>query len=365
MPTIRSTATPPPEPPAPSPPTVRDERSLTAVRAVIPAACYERRTGPAVRALLRAAALHVAALAALAAVETWWLLPPLWLLAGLGVAGLFVLGHDASHGTLVGSARANRWLARLCMVPSAHVEAAWDLGHNRIHHGYTARQGVDFVWHPLTPEEYRALGRLGRAQHRLEWSCLGAGLYFLRVVWWQKMVRFRGEGRRRGPIRADKLRLAAALAAATALVGTIGWVTGGPGAAVWLPVKLLVVPFLVFMQVIGWTVYVHHVDPAIRWWPRRAWSRFRGQMESTTVVEAPRLLNTLWFHNIFVHVPHHVDPRIPFHQLPRAAAAIAAAHPGTVVVHRLSLRRYLRATRRCKLYDFATGRWLPYAAARG
>jgi acyl-lipid omega-6 desaturase (Delta-12 desaturase) len=34
------------------------------------------------------------------------------------------------------------------MGPSAHVEAAWDLGHNRIHHGYTTRQGFDFVWHP-------------------------------------------------------------------------------------------------------------------------------------------------------------------------------------------------------------------------
>jgi omega-6 fatty acid desaturase (delta-12 desaturase) len=75
-------------------------------------------------------------------------------------------------------------------------------------------------------------------------------------------------------------------------------------------------------------------------------------------------VNRLWFHNIFVHVPHHVDARIPFRQLPRAAAAIAAAYPHTVHSSRLSVRAYLRTTRACKLYDFEAGHWLPYAAAR-
>jgi len=82
------------------------------------------------------------------------------------------------------------------------------------------------------------------------------------------------------------------------------------------------------VQIIGWTVYVHHVDPDIRWWTRREWTQFHGQMESTTVVRMPTLLNTLWFHNIFIHVPHHVDARIPFHQLPRAADHIGASYPG-------------------------------------
>ena len=66
-----------------------------------------------------------------------------------------------------------------------------------------------------------------------------------------------------------------------------------------------------------------------------------------------------------MHVPHHVDVRIPFHQLPRAAAAIAAAHPETVRDARLSPREYVRATRTCKLYDFEQGRWMPYSAKQG
>ncbi len=62
------------------------------------------------------------------------------------------------------------WSPSSCMVPSAHVEAAWNLGHNRIHHGYTTREGFDFVWHPITVDDYRAMGKLARLRHRLEWS---------------------------------------------------------------------------------------------------------------------------------------------------------------------------------------------------
>jgi acyl-lipid omega-6 desaturase (Delta-12 desaturase) len=78
----------------------------------------------------------------------------------------------------------------------------------------------------------------------------------------------------------------------------------------------------------------------------------------------PGLVNRLWFHNIFIHVPHHVDTRIPFDKLPRAASAIAAAYPHTVRSSRLSISQYVRTTQACKLYDFEAGRWLPYGAAR-
>ncbi|TPW14225.1 MAG: omega-6 fatty acid desaturase (delta-12 desaturase) [Acidimicrobiaceae bacterium] len=338
--------------------------SLNDVRAVIPDSCYKRSTARAMLVLLQAVSLHVAPLVGLALTDRWWALIILWPLAGLAVSGLFVLGHDASHGALVDSRRQNRLIAQLCMTPSAHVEAAWDLGHNRVHHGFTTRQGFDFVWHPLTPDDYRSLGRLARLRHRLEWSWFGAGAYFLRVVWWEKMWRFKAAGKHRRAIVRDKITLGSALAVVVGGAAVLGAFTGGWIGAMWMPVKLLVVPFLLFVQIIGWTVYVHHVSPDIRWWTRREWSQYKGQMESTTILRVPRVLNRLWFHNIFVHVPHHVDARIPFHQLPKAAAAIAAAYPETVRSLRLSLRQYLRATKACKLYDFEAGCWLPYSAAR-
>jgi len=77
--------------------------------------------------------------------------------------------------------------------------------------------------------------------------------------------------------------------------------------------------------VIGSIVHVHHIAPSIRWWSRREWTKFKGQMESTTILKVPFLMNVLWFHNIFVHVPHHVDARIRFDKLPIAQGAQAPA----------------------------------------
>lgn len=338
-------------------------QSLNDVRDIIPAECYEPSSFRAIAALIQGVALYAVPLALLAVTDRWWAVLPLWLAAGLGIAGLFVLGHDASHGALFRSRRVNRVVAQVCMAPSAHVEAAWALGHNRIHHGYTTRQGFDFVWHPTTVDEYRAMGRLQRLRHRLEWSFVGSGAYYLRVVWWEKMWRFAASGKHGPAIRRDKFVLGSVVA--LALAGTVigGALQGGWVDAIWWPVKLIVVPFLIFVQIIGWTVYVHHVSPDIRWWTRRDWSQFKGQMESTTILTFPRVVNRLWFHNIFVHVPHHVDARIPFHQLPAAAAAISAKYPDTVKAARFSPGDYARATHACKLYDFETGNWLPYSAA--
>ena len=347
---------------APTLPRPRD-RSLNDVRDVIPASCYEPSRPRGILALVQATVLYLTPVVALALTDRWWAVPILWVLAGLGIAGLFVLGHDASHMALFRSRRVNRVVAWICFVPSAHVEAAWNLGHNRVHHGYTTREGFDFVWHPTTVEEYQAMGRLERLRHRIEWSFLGSGAYYLRVVWWEKMWRFAATSKNASAIRGDKLGLGALLVAIVAATATIGALQDGLVGAVWMPVKLLVVPFLVFIHVIGWTVYVHHVSPEIRWWRRREWSQFRGQMESTTILRFPRVINRLWFHNIFVHVPHHVDMRLPFHQLPAAAEAITAAFPETVKVSRFRPGDYLSAARQCKLYDFDEGHWLPYAAA--
>ena len=339
------------------------KRSLNDVRAVIPATCYERSNTKAWLTLAQGAFLYIAPFTLLVRTTQWWAVLLLWLAVGLAIAGLFVLGHDASHGALFDSKRMNRFVARSCMAPSAHVEAAWNLGHNRIHHGYTTREGFDFVWHPTTVEQFAQMSTPGRLRHRFEWSFLGSGAYYLRVVWWGKMWRFAAAGKHRSAIRRDKFTLGFALALTLAVPAIFGVMQDGLLGGIWLTIKLVVVPFLFFIHIIGWTVYIHHVSPDIRWWPRRGWSHFAAQMESTTIFQMPRLINRLWFHNIFVHIPHHVDARIPFHQLVHAATAIAGMYPDIVKVKRFSIIRYVRSTRSCKLYDFEAGCWLSYAAA--
>ena len=71
------------------------------------------------------------------------------------VARLFVLGHDACHGSLFASRKANRIVGRLTLLPSYTPSSAGELGHNRIHHAFTNLKGRDYVWAPMPVVEYR------------------------------------------------------------------------------------------------------------------------------------------------------------------------------------------------------------------
>ena len=161
-------------------------------------------------------------------------------------------------------------------------------------------------------------------------------------------------------VRRDRFIVWTFVAVASLLLGALGWAMYGSVAGVaWMIVKVLVVPFLAFTYVIASFVHVHHVQPGIRWWKRREWTKFKGQMEGTTVLRARFGLN-FFFHWIMVHVPHHVDMRIPMYNLELATAAIEEAFPGTVHDEPLRFRDFIANTRQCQLYDFDEGRWLTY-----
>jgi acyl-lipid omega-6 desaturase (Delta-12 desaturase) len=125
----------------------------------------------------------------------------------------------------------------------------------------------------------------------------------------------------------------------------------------------MVIPFLTFSYLIGSVVHVHHVQPDIRWWKRREWTKFKGQMEGTTILRTAPGMN-FFLHWIMVHIPHHVDMRIPMYNLELAADAIKKAYPETVHDEPMSFRDFVDNSRKCKLYDYDTGTWLTYADAR-
>jgi omega-6 fatty acid desaturase (delta-12 desaturase) len=118
---------------------------------------------------LRDVVMYVALLVALVLVSNLFAVAALEVVMALVVSGLFVVGHDAAHGALFKSKRMNSTVAHLSFLPSWHVYEGWILGHNRVHHPYTLRQGYDFVWQPSTPEQFAALGWWRKAVHWAEW----------------------------------------------------------------------------------------------------------------------------------------------------------------------------------------------------
>lgn len=341
----------------------RDGGSLKPVLEVIPAAAYERPTWKGLAYFGRDVALYAVVVALLVRFDHPIAAVPLWVLAALTITGLFIVGHDAAHGALFDSKRLNGVVGRLAMLPSWHVFEGWVLGHNRLHHGFTACQGLDFVWHPVTPQEYAALPRWKRLRHRLDWSWPGAGAYYVREIWWNKMIVGKPPKRFASAIRRDRILVGSVVVTVSVGLAALGWSwTGTVGGATWMVARVWILPFLAFSYVIGSTVHVHHIAPDIRWWPRKEWTKFAGQVEATTVLHAPPGLDVV-FHWIMVHTPHHVDQRIPMYNLDLAARAIAEAFPDEVHEGKLRFRDFVANTRRCKLYDFATGTWMTYAAA--
>jgi omega-6 fatty acid desaturase (delta-12 desaturase) len=338
----------------------RDVRMLIRT---LPPACYANPTWRGLAYLIRDLAMFAGVSALLLAVDRVALLPVLWVAGGLAIGALFVLGHDAAHGALFRSRRLAYWTAQLALLPSLHAYEVWVLGHNRVHHGHTGRAGIDFVWHPLTPAQYARLGRLARLLHHLEWSAWGAGLYYLRVMWWQRMMRVAPPPRLQRAFRRDRRRVWTYLALATAALVSAGWLrTGSVGGAVWVWAKVLLAPWLVWNWLIGATVHVHHIGPDGPWEPRALGRGSIDPLVGATSHVIPAWLNVFW-HNIFLHTAHHVDPRIPFYRLPLATAVLARETGGALAVRPLRLRAWLAATRRCKLYDFERGCWTGYAVA--
>jgi omega-6 fatty acid desaturase (delta-12 desaturase) len=337
--------------------------SLKPVLDILPKSVYENPTWKGLAYFLRDLVLYLGLVAALIFVPNVPAALALAAAAGVFVAALFIVGHDSAHGALFKTKRMKSIVGHIAMLPGLHVYEGWILGHNRIHHSYTVRQGFDFVWHPVTPEEFRAMSGPARRLHRIEWSWAGAGVYYMHRVWWSKMIVGKPPHRWARLVRRDRFLVLGFLLVSAGLLGWLGAeMTGTVAGTVWLVARVLVLPFFVFQYMIGSFVHVHHVQPDIRWWKRSEWTKFRGQMEGTTILRAPRGYN-FFLHWIMVHVPHHVDMRIPMYNLEAAAAAIEEAFPGTVHDSKLRFKDFVASSRQCKLYDFDEGKWLSYAEA--
>src|SRR5579885_36390 len=106
------------------------QTSVKAVRDVLPAGSRDRSTAAGAFFFVVAANAYLATFAATimpASLLVRALLAPV---AGLAIGMLFIVGHDACHGSLTPSTKLNAWLGRVAFLPSLHPFAAWEYSHN-------------------------------------------------------------------------------------------------------------------------------------------------------------------------------------------------------------------------------------------
>ena len=282
------------------------------------------------------------------------------LLVTAAIVRLFLIGHDACHGSYTASPRLNSIFGRIAFLPSMTAFSLWEVGHNTAHHGFNNLKGRDQVWAPFSKAEYDGLPKYRQALERLYRSGLGWGAYYLVELWWKKLffATRREIGSSRREYKLDSLLNAAG---AVAWVGGIAIAARSTGQSVMMLEALaVVVPFLMWNAIMGFVVYVHHTNPQIAWFQnRQEWQRCRAYLTSTACVRFPFRLDRL-MHNIMEHNAHHVSPRIPMFTLRAAQKALREKFP-ELCDYRLNLKSYRDIARRCKLYDYTNHAWLDFS----
>jgi omega-6 fatty acid desaturase (delta-12 desaturase) len=293
---------------------------------------------------------------------------PIWLrvvsslLNAVFIATLFIVGHDACHGSLTPKAWLNKLIGRLAFLPSWHPYISWDLGHNRIHHSWTNLKGRDYVWTPLSPQEFRNLSPRGRFLHRFYRSFFGIGFYYLSEVWFKHMIFPRSSDKKRmssSLLAADRSSVALFVIAQVTIAVLIANQSQSP---IWLAILLAVVlPQLLWNQLMGLVILLHHTHPKVRWFDDLdEWSFFNGQVRGTVHIKFPWPIGAI-LHHIMDHTAHHVDPRIPLYHLPEAQVAMEQSYPSDVIVSPFSFPNLRKILRECQLYDYSQHRWLPFS----
>jgi omega-6 fatty acid desaturase (delta-12 desaturase) len=281
------------------------------------------------------------------------------LVAGVFSGNLFMIGHDACHGSYTQHRWLNRVLGRVAFLPSWHPYSVWEYSHNRVHHGHTNLRGKDFVWAPLSKQEFERLPWLRRALYRTYRTPLGLALYYPLELWRERLFfpRARFLDRPRRAYTLDCLLVSAYMLAQATLLTARAESAGAALSALALGV---VVPWLVFGWLIGFVVFFNHTHPSIVWYDGRdGWSPFVASVHATMRLSFPRWTR-LFASQIMNHPAHHVDPRIPLARLRAAEERLEQLVPGQIVTQEWSVAELCRILRVCRLYDFESRRWTDY-----
>jgi omega-6 fatty acid desaturase (delta-12 desaturase) len=308
--------------------------------------------------------IGIAWLASLAGIifAPWWAKGLLAALNAIFIGVLFIIGHDACHGTLLPHRWLNRLSGRLCLLPALHPYMSWVHNHNGLHHGFTNVKEKDPGFPPLAPSEYAILPAWRRWLYRLGRTWYGLGLLYFVEMWlkWEVLPIPCRAPRNRGAFQRDRLLVAAF---------ALGWIGILVVAALWqgeTVVGLVLIGFfapqVMWNWLIGFIVLQQHTHPVVPWYSERNWpspSFFQTQVQATPHLVFPVPFRFLMRH-VMEHTAHHADPAVPLYRLANAQQSLEGWYGQDIVSERWTVWTFLRTLRVCRLYDFETHRWIDY-----
>jgi omega-6 fatty acid desaturase (delta-12 desaturase) len=266
--------------------------------------------------------------------------------AGVLLAVLFVVGHDACHGSFTSRRWLNLGIGRLAFLPTLTPYSTWELSHNLTHHVYTNLKQFDYVWRPLSRAEYDALPEWRRRLERVFRHPVGLALYYPLEIWWKRLLFPPGK----------RIYMVDSAVCVVVFLLVFGMIARSGLAAVLFAMAW---PFAVWNWLMSWALLAQHTHPDVPWFDdEREWRVAQAQTRVTVHVNAPRPLNFM-LHRIMEHTAHHLDVTVPLYHLAAAQAELERECDDIVVEH-WTPRSFLQRLRACKLYDYTRRQWLDF-----
>ncbi|KAL9242486.1 hypothetical protein vseg_016479 [Gypsophila vaccaria] len=236
----------------------------------------------------------------------WYLLPLAWAWTGTAVTGFFVIGHDCAHKSFSKNKLLEDIVGTLAFMPLIYPYEPWRFKHDQ-HHAKTNMLHEDTAWQPIWKENIESSPTLRKALifgygPLRPWMSIAHW-----IVWHFNLKKFRASERKRVMI---------SLTAVFAFM-SIAWplIIYKAGIAGWI--KFWLMPWLGYHFWMSTFTIVHHTAPHIPFKNSSEWNAAQAQLNGTVHCDYPRWIEILC-HDINVHIPHHISPKIPSYNL-RAA----------------------------------------------
>ncbi|MEW6438300.1 MAG: fatty acid desaturase [Pseudomonadota bacterium] len=284
----------------------------------------------------------------------------LGIITGQAIGSLFVIGHDAAHGSLTGSPKLDRFIGMLAFLPSLHPICTWEVEHNAMHHYRTNLKGHDPVYPPMTLEEFSALSPFQKRLHRFYRSLSGFGFFYLFDIWWPMLIMRRSPHSQKIPMSLVILDFTPVALFFVFQVAMCWYFASTPAMVAWNLLLALTLPFLVWNYVMVFITIQNHTHPSVKWFDNRdEWNFYRVQVAGTVHTVLPPWLDFV-FNRVFHHTAHHVDQKIPVYRLVESQKKLEANFNEDVKVVLFSLSEFRRVLYECQLYDYRNHKWSPF-----
>nr|AGW21689.1 omega-6 fatty acid desaturase [Solanum commersonii] len=282
-----------------------DNVTMRDITESLPKKVFEIDDGKALKSVLISVTSYTLGLFMIAKAP-WYLLPLAWAWTGTAVTGFFVIGHDCAHKSFSKNKLLEDIVGTLAFLPLIYPYEPWRFKHDR-HHAKTNMLHEDTAWQPVWKEEFDSVPALRKA------IILGYGPIrpWMSVAhWWLchfNLSKFR-------PNEIDRVKISLGCVFAFMAIGwpLIIWKTGIIG---WI--KFWLMPWLGYHFWMSTFTMVHHTAPHIPFKTSDEWNAAQAQLNGTVHCDYPSWIEVLC-HDINVHIPHHISPRIPSYNL-RAA----------------------------------------------